>query len=108
AQHRDPFRRCARRYAQATTISAVAHQRIMNMAHVDTDLVRAAGLQLDPYMGVGTETTDYSVMADCLLAAGHHCHLLAIGTMSGNGRIHLATGGHDTDHHAFVFPGHGA
>ena len=58
-----------RRNTEATTVGRISDQRKVDMRHMHTDLVRTTGFELDPNMGVGTETLKHTVMTDRLLAA---------------------------------------
>lgn len=87
----------SRRDAEAAAIDRVPHQRVVDVGHVHADLVRAAGLQLDPGVGVGAEPLQHAVVADGLLATGHHAHALALLGAAADGRVDLATGGDHTD-----------
>ena len=69
-----------------------------------TNLVRATGFQLDPHMGVGTETLKHAVMTHRLLAAFHYRHALALLAVTTDGRVNLAPGGDDTDNDALIDP----
>lgn len=94
----------SRRNAETTAVGRVAHQREVDVGHVHTDLVGPAGFQLDPHMGVGTETLEHAIMADRLLAALHYRHALALLAVTTDGGVDLATGGDDPDHDAFIDP----
>ena len=57
------------------------------MCVMDADLVGTSGFQLHPRVGMRTEALQHAVMADGDLAGLDHRHLLALYTMTADGRV---------------------
>ncbi len=90
------------RNAEATAVDRVTDQREVDVGHVYANLVGTSGFQLDPYMGMGTEALQHTVVADGRLAALGHGHALALPAMAADRRVDLAAGGDHTDHDALI------
>ena len=87
---------------QTLAVQGITQQRIADVGHVHADLVGTPGFQLDPDMGVATETFQYAVMGDRRLAGMGHCLFGTDGRMTADGLIHLASTGHDATGNGFV------
>lgn len=91
-----------RRNTETHTVRLVADQRITDMRHVHADLVRTAGFQLDPHMGVRTEALEHPVVADRRLAAVSDRHALTQPAVTTDRGVDLAAGDHHPNHDALV------
>ena len=101
-QRIDHGRAGSRRDTETPAVGRIAHQWIVDVRHVYANLVGTAGFQLDPHMGVGTETFKHTVMTHRLLTAFHDRHALTLLAVTPDRRVDLATGSDDTDHDALV------
>src|SRR5690554_1119212 len=95
-------------HAEAAAIERVTYQRIVDVRHMDTNLMRAPGFQLEPDMSVGTKLLQYAVMGDRFLADTDHSHLLTVFGVAPHRLIDAATTGHYAVDHGLVFPPHAA
>ncbi len=92
-------------WAQTATVSGIAHQRVFDVRHVDTDLVGTAGLQTQTQTGVATKLLVNPVVSYGRTTIGHHGHMSTLGRVATDGRIDGATCGHVTDGDRFVLTG---
>lgn len=90
------------RNTETSAVDRIADQRKVHVSHVHADLVGASGFQLYPYMGMGTEAVQYTVMADSRLAAFGHGHALTLATMTTDRCVDLATCSDYTNYDAFI------
>ncbi len=105
AQCLGQFRGGVAQWAQTTAIGGIAHQRVLDVGHVHTDLVGTTGFQTQPQTGVATELLVHPVVGDGGAAIGHHSHMGTLGRVTADGRIDGAAGGHVTDGDRLVFTG---
>lgn len=80
----------------------VAHQRMGNMRHVHTDLVRTSGFQTQPKARVYTEVLHNAVMRHRRFPHGMHGHMRTFGGMTADRLFYSATGCHMTNRYGFV------
>lgn len=83
-------RACALRQAGAATINGVADQGVSDVRHVDADLMRASGFELNLDQRVGGEPLVNAVMRDGFLAIVSYGKALAITAVTSDGKIHGA------------------
>src|SRR5690606_6934286 len=90
------------RYAKASAVERIAHQRVAKMTHVHADLVGPPGFQLDPHVGMRTEAFQHPIVADGRLATVHNGHALALLAMTADRRVDGAAGDDHADDDGFI------
>lgn len=86
---------CPCRYFEAAAVNRVADQRIVDVGHVDADLMGAPGFQHDVNQGMSGKSLGQPVMRDCRLAAGaDDGKAFAIHPVPADGLVDAAAAGH--------------
>ncbi|MNZ71118.1 hypothetical protein D3C78_894730 [compost metagenome] len=105
AQGQGQLRSRISQQAQTATVSGIPHQRMLDVSHVDTDLVGTTGFQTQTQTGVATELLVHPVVGHGRTAIGHHSHVGTLGRVTADGGIHGTACGHVTYGDGFVLTG---
>lgn len=98
---------CPGRYLEPAAVNRITDQRIMDMSHMNADLVGPPGFKFYPQQGVVREALGDTVMGNGGFTFFADGEPLPVGTMPTDRLVHRSAGRQSTLHQSQVFPMHG-
>lgn len=89
---------CALGQPGPPAIDRISDQGVTDMSHVDADLMRAAGLELDFNQCVGGKSLVDSIVGDSGLSIGANCKALAVTPVPADGKVNGSPAGQRSLH----------